>query len=200
MDTFIGRSQAGFGKFTTSVSVAAVVIGILGYLQLWGAGAFGLSSEISAIEPTLRFQNSWRYGATNGNVKENARFEFDLDADLRPLFNWNTKQVFAYVTVDYETVSPKTGSVVENSVVIWDRIITSPDSADLHLKKTRSKYSAWDLQTKFGGTERKLQFNLRWNVQPHVGLLTNGKTVIKGGEHQLPPPKGKKRETPSESS
>jgi signal peptidase complex subunit 3 len=28
---------------------------------------------------------------------------FDLQADLEPLFNWNVKQLFLYLTAEYET-------------------------------------------------------------------------------------------------
>jgi signal peptidase complex subunit 3 len=30
-------------------------------------------------------------------------FNFDLEADLAPLFNWNVKQLFLYLTAEYET-------------------------------------------------------------------------------------------------
>ena len=30
---------------------------------------------------------------------------FDLQADLNPLFNWNVKQLFLYLTAEYETAN-----------------------------------------------------------------------------------------------
>jgi signal peptidase complex subunit 3 len=30
-------------------------------------------------------------------------FNFDLDVDLEPLFNWNVKQLFLYLTAEYQT-------------------------------------------------------------------------------------------------
>ena len=30
-------------------------------------------------------------------------FNFDLETDLEPLFNWNVKQLFLYLTAEYET-------------------------------------------------------------------------------------------------
>jgi signal peptidase complex subunit 3 len=30
-------------------------------------------------------------------------FNFDLKVDLEPLFNWNVKQLFLYLTAEYET-------------------------------------------------------------------------------------------------
>ena len=46
------------------------------------------------------------YGGRSGRkAKPNdaAAVAFDLHADLSCLFNWNTKELFLYVTVEYET-------------------------------------------------------------------------------------------------
>lgn len=187
MDTFIGRAQNGFGKFSAAASVGAVVIALLGICQLWVDGAFGLSSSIGNITPTMRWHDSWRYGATRNKRKENARFKFDLDADLSPLFNWNTKQVFVYLTAEYNTTSKKTGTENSNSVVIWDKIIKNKNEVHLKLRSQPSKYSVYDIQQVFGGNNREVQLSLKWNVQPHVGLLTYGETGIEGGTVALPP-------------
>ncbi len=45
-------------------------------------------------------------------------FRFDLTADVRPLFNWNVKQVNIYLSAEYTT---KQNTV--NQVVIWDTTI-----------------------------------------------------------------------------
>ena len=36
---------------------------------------------------------------------------FDLQADLTPLFNWNAKQLFVFLTAEYETVDNKLNQV-----------------------------------------------------------------------------------------
>lgn len=36
---------------------------------------------------------------------------FDLQADLNPLFNWNAKQLFVFLTAEYETVDNKLNQV-----------------------------------------------------------------------------------------
>ena len=43
---------------------------------------------------------------------------FDMKADMRHLFNWNTKLVFIYVTAEYETQINGL-----NQIVIWDYIV-----------------------------------------------------------------------------
>lgn len=41
---------------------------------------------------------------TNGKKKNDLGFlNFDLNVDLEPLFNWNVKQLFLYLTAEYET-------------------------------------------------------------------------------------------------
>lgn len=75
------------------------------------------------------------------------RLNFDLDADLTPLFNWNTKQVFVYLTAEYDGGSKR--SDINNKVTFWDRIITSSDKAVISLRNERSAYSVYDIQSSF---------------------------------------------------
>lgn len=42
---------------------------------------------------------------------------FDLNTDLTPLFNWNTKQLFLYLTAEYQTQNNKVNQV---SLVSWN--------------------------------------------------------------------------------
>ena len=49
--------------------------------------------------------------------------------DLTSLFNWNTKQVFVYITASYPSSSPST--IPPSELVIWDAIIPA-DDAPLH--------------------------------------------------------------------
>jgi hypothetical protein len=58
--------------------------------------------------------------------EEYAHVTFDLDADLSSLFNWNTKQVFLYITASYPSSSPST--IPPSEAVIWDAIIPADDA------------------------------------------------------------------------
>jgi len=55
--------------------------------------------------------------------------KIDLSADLEPLFNWNVKQLFLYLTAEYETKSNKI-----NQVVLWDKIIKRGEKALIKIK------------------------------------------------------------------
>lgn len=72
---------------------------------------------------------------------------FDLDADLTPLFNWNTKQVFVYLTAEYDGGSKRTD--ISNKVTFWDKIILTKEDAVLSLRNQRSTYSVYDVQRSF---------------------------------------------------
>jgi signal peptidase complex subunit 3 len=45
---------------------------------------------------------------------------------LTSLFNWNTKQVFVYITASYPSSSPST--IPDSELVIWDAIIPADDA------------------------------------------------------------------------
>lgn len=95
-----------------------------------------------------------------------------MDSDLSPLFNWNTKQVFIYLTAEYDG---STRSQTKSEVTYWDKILTNKNDAKLHLKNFKSKYAVWDLEDVFVG--RELTFKLKWNIQPWIGPLIYGETL-----------------------
>ena len=63
-------------------------------------------------------------------LRSNAINQSNLNSpDLTSLFNWNTKQVFVYITASYPSSSPST--IPPSELVIWDAIIPA-DDAPLH--------------------------------------------------------------------
>ncbi|KAI0745654.1 signal peptidase subunit [Earliella scabrosa] len=95
---------------------------------------------------------------------------FNLTADLTPLFNWNTKQLFLYVSAEYES---KQG--VKNEVVIWDRIVRRKEDAQLSVAG-RNKYVFRELSTSFKDAA-PAHYALKYNVMPYVGALTYGEAA-----------------------
>ncbi|KAK4305462.1 hypothetical protein Pmani_022645 [Petrolisthes manimaculis] len=90
---------------------------------------------------------------------------FDTTADLTPLFNWNTKQLFVYLTAEYETPSNKI-----NQVVLWDKIIRRGDSSMVQLKNQHLEYYFWDDGNGLLG-HRNVSLYLSWNIIPIAGTL-----------------------------
>lgn len=84
-----------------------------------------LSSQTPTAELTLKnvrvVKGRPHYYSTKR--EEYAHITFDLDTDLSSLFNWNTKQVFLYITASYPSQSPD--SIPASEAIIWDAIIPS---------------------------------------------------------------------------
>lgn len=89
---------------------------------------------------------------------------------MSPLFNWNTKQIFIYLTAEYPGKSDESS----NKVTYWDKIITNKKDSILNLKNQRSKYSIWDIEKSF--RNRNATVKLEWNIQPYIGPLIYGET------------------------
>lgn len=153
-------------------------IAALSLFQLHYDNAYNLPSKIDGISIRSNFKNSRSFGSSNKKPKENTRLTFDLETDLSPLFTWNTKQVFVYLTAEYPDIKNSTKN--GNKVTYWDKIITEKSDAKLNLKKQKSKYHVWDVENSFKGREAIVR--LEWNIQPYVGALvwgsTTGETVI----------------------
>ncbi|GJE90099.1 signal peptidase subunit [Phanerochaete sordida] len=113
---------------------------------------------------TRRYHNRWQ---------DVTFVNFNLTADLTPLFNWNTKQLFLYLQAEYVDAKG-----VKNEVVIWDRIIHKKDKANLSLNG-RNKYVFRNLGKSFKGASAA-NYTLKYNVMPYVGLLTYGEAARTG--------------------
>jgi len=101
---------------------------------------------------------------------------FDLQADLNPLFNWNAKQLFVFLTAEYETSENKL-----NQVVLWDKIIRRGENANLNLKNMNTNYYFWDDGNGLKGNPN-ITLTLSWNVIPNAGTLP----IIRGlGSHSF---------------
>jgi len=102
-----------------------------------------------------------------GFGSDQASITFDLQADLTSLFNWNTKQLFLFITAEYETSKNKV-----NQVVVWDKLILDKESAVLNLEKAIGKYMLVDQG--FGLRSNKIKFTLYWDLLPITGLNSVG--------------------------
>lgn len=115
MHSSLNRLQTAFGFFTTC---AFTLAGIIAFLSLIPFPA--LEKQPSAIIKPRDVQVKVGRPHYYSNKKEqHADIRFDLDADLSPLFTWNTKQVFVYITADY----PAGAGEEQSESVIWDLII-----------------------------------------------------------------------------
>jgi signal peptidase complex subunit 3 len=89
---------------------------------------------------------------------------FNLQADLRNEWHWNTKQLFVFLQVEWRN---KQGAL--NQVSVWDSIVTSKDKAFIRLKKHKTKYGLLDI----GQGMRSMKYNMTlvYQVMPKIGAM-----------------------------
>ena len=100
---------------------------------------------------------------------------FDLDMDLRPIYTWGTKQVMAWLVVNYKTTTPTRShrSFVgqENRVVVWDTIVQFHElqEMDLLIEQLEAKYPISAL----GGDidHESMTITLEWETTPLLGFF-----------------------------
>ncbi|PYH42686.1 signal peptidase complex subunit SPC3 [Aspergillus saccharolyticus JOP 1030-1] len=121
MHSTLNRAQAVFGFFTT---VALFVAG-LAALSVLLYPTDGVTSQVK-LKDVKVIKGRPHYYSTR--KEEYAQMRFDLDADLTPLFNWNTKQLFVYVYATYPSHPSNASSTALSHSILWDTIIPAPES------------------------------------------------------------------------
>ncbi|KAK6523886.1 hypothetical protein TWF281_001852 [Arthrobotrys megalospora] len=161
MHSSLVRLQQVFG-FLTSVSFAlATIIALTSYMYPMNPTASLRINDVAVVK-----RRSGGYYSTRQN--EYANIKFDLDADFESLYNWNTKQIFVWISATYGG-----DRYPANEAVIWDKIIpAAAPSKKLSLKNTKAKYNIHDITGEYA--HRNATLKLSWNVQPHVGVLMWG--------------------------
>ncbi|KAI9369498.1 microsomal signal peptidase subunit [Aspergillus egyptiacus] len=122
MHSALNRAQAVFGFFTT---VALFVAGFAALsVLLYPTDAVTADVKLRDVKV---IKGRPHYYSTKR--EEYAQMRFDLDADLTPLFNWNTKQLFVYVYATYSSAEQdKSDRTPPSQSIIWDTIIEAPES------------------------------------------------------------------------
>ena len=159
MHSLLSRANALFAFSLTVVGVLAIGLYATSFMYNQNANVKIDSSRVVVKHMT-------EFGA--GKKKNDIGFlNFDLKADLEPLFNWNVKQLFLFLTAEYKT---KQNNL--NQVVVWDKIIVKGESTKLDLKLSKTKYYLWDDGDGLRGNNNVTLY-LTWNIVPNVGSLPN---------------------------
>ncbi|KAK7467607.1 Signal peptidase complex subunit [Stygiomarasmius scandens] len=95
---------------------------------------------------------------------------FNITADLTPLFHWNTKQLFLYLEAEYQNAQG-----VNNTVVLWDRIVRRKEDAVINYAG-KNKYAFREISSSFKKVPNS-HYSLKYNVMPYVGVLTYGEAA-----------------------
>ncbi|KAL1928474.1 hypothetical protein VTP01DRAFT_2830 [Rhizomucor pusillus] len=157
------------------LAVIAAISYITGYPQI--SGDLVINSDALRVVSRRYGPDYYDYGTPKSHF---ARLTFDIDADFTPVFNWNTKQVFVAVVAEYETESHS-----RNSIVIWDKIISSKDNAHLKLRNVANKYALIDISRKWSHQQANL--SIHWDITPYVGILQGGKSTPQSTDFVIVP-------------
>ncbi|KAF2673838.1 signal peptidase 22 kDa subunit [Microthyrium microscopicum] len=112
MHSALVRVQNTFGFFTTVASFVAFFIALSAIVTPQTPKADLTLRNVQVARGRPHYYSS--------KHEEYAHIRFNLDMDLRSLFTWNTKQVFAYVTATYPSTSP---NEPPSRAIIWDAIL-----------------------------------------------------------------------------
>jgi len=163
MHTIWNRANA---LFAYAVYVVSIMIGIC------VVTAYFLHKEPNI---DIRLHKVTKFGKTldyyNTKLFDSAEITFNLNADLRPIFNWNVKQIFVFVTAEYKTKSNKV-----NQLVVWDRIIQNTTSAHINVVGETLKYNFVDIGNDL--RNNSITLTVKYDVSPISGILF----MKKGGE------------------
>lgn len=154
MHTFVYRVNALLtfaGTVLALLCIAATVTDVFHNPQL--------NVEVKLAKVERLFRNNY------GN--DEALVGLSINADLTPLFSWNTKEIFVFISAEY---SSKSNAL--NQVSMWDRIIQFGEDPVIHLPYVRAKYKLVDQGHHLRGSA--VNFTLHWNTVPFTGRLRSG--------------------------
>lgn len=157
MHTFLSRVNA-VSAFSLS-TLAALTFGCFASTFLKN-----YSAPVSITAANIVLKNVPEY-AVSREKNDLGALRFDMNSDLTPLFNWNTKQLFLYLVAEYETTNNKV-----NQVVLWDKIIRRGEASVVSLKNQHLKYYFWDDGNGLLG-HKNVSLSLSWNIIPIAGTL-----------------------------
>ena len=112
---------------------------------------------------------------------ERVKGKFTAKVDLRDEWHWNTKQLFVWITADWQSKNER------HSVSIWDRILLTRESSKFSLTQSDMKYVLWNTGKGLKGSD--ITLTVHWDVHPWAGIIHRSKSTLKTGSlsFALPP-------------
>lgn len=94
---------------------------------------------------------------------EKAQLKLSFKVDLRDEWHWNSKQLFVWLTADFDN------GKVKSSISLWDRIVLTQEASKFKVTAADTKYAFWDNNGALKNTV--VRFTLHWDVHPWVGII-----------------------------
>jgi len=165
------RANSLFTFASTALALVAVLASITDIWHVAEPDVFLRVKSVERFRPVSPNVHRKKASSNNNEVNDEASLNFQLRLDLRPLFSWNTKQIFVSIDADYETERNK-----RNTISLWDSIVTQKTNALLNYQNVRNKYRFIDQGTHLRG--REVNYTVRWEVMPVAGKLYGGKKLV----------------------
>jgi len=165
------RANSLFTFASTALALVAILASITDIWHTAEPDVFLRVKSVERFRPVSPNAHRKKASSNNNEVNDEASLNFQLRLDLRPLFSWNTKQVFVSIDADYETERNK-----RNTISLWDSIVTQKTNALLNYQNVRNKYRFIDQGTHLRG--REVNYTVRWEVMPVAGKLYGGKKLV----------------------
>ena len=166
------RANSLFTLSSTALVFVAVLASITDVWHVAEPDVFLRVKSIEKLRPMSPNAGAHRKKAPTSTEKnDEAALLFEMRLDLRPLFSWNTKQIFVSIDAEYETERN-----ARNTISLWDSIVTTKQNALLNYQNARNKYRFIDQGTHLRG--REVNYVVRWEVMPVAGKLYGGKKVV----------------------
>ncbi|ONK81462.1 uncharacterized protein A4U43_C01F29340 [Asparagus officinalis] len=104
------------------------------------------------------------------NGADEVNLSLNISMDMESLFTWNTKQVFVFVTAEYQT--PKNSL---NQISLWDHIIPDKEHAKFQ-RVVPNKYPLIDQGSNLRG--KNIELVLHWHIMPKSGKMIQDKMSL----------------------
>ena len=183
MHSALHRGNALFTAATTTLAVVA----LLAALSDWRLSAPPFARLQSSLSPdgtpplVSVSVSAWEGLARPSQtlpVGDRAWPRLDVRADLRPLWHWNVKQAFIWVSARVSTAAAP-----RSDAVLFSTVASSREEALLSLHDLRPDYpfALTDLGAAGGFLNAPVNFTVGWQTIPRVGSLRSGSRSFAAG-------------------
>ena len=191
MHSALHRGNALFTAATTTLAIVAVLAALSDWrlssppfarLQFTDETPPLVSASLSAWEGLAPPSQTLPVG-------DRAWPRLDVRADLRPLWHWNVKQAFIWVSA-----AVTTPTAPRSDAVLFSTVASSREEALLHLHDLRPDYpfALTDLGGPGGFLGAPVNLTVGWQTIPRVGSLRSGSRTFAAeampAEFREPPP------------
>ncbi|KAI6208693.1 Isopentenyl-diphosphate Delta-isomerase [Aphelenchoides besseyi] len=183
-ENFVGIRRAAIRKLAHELNIVGLeankldVVGRAFLFSVLGAATFAVfvqtfflnySVPVEITVSNVRVKQVNDYAAPRGR-SDLATMYFTLHADLAPVFNWNVKELYVFLSI--------------NEITLWDKYYKRFENVVVNEEHVSPYYYFADDGTNLLG--RNVSLVLRWTVVPNAGYMRN---VNGGGEINVPLPK-----------